>query len=191
MARSDSDKHAAILTAVWRVIARDGIAGVSIRSVAAAAGVSVGLVQHYVGSKGNLIRESAAAMIQGSAQWFDAESTTPREDLRRAVAHTIPQSGGSRLGLVVWHAFIAASVSDPELAVLLREAKRGQEAEAARLIAGLAPEVDAVAAARRLLAIGDGLAARVITDDLTVAEAIDAVDDAILNLELDSPRRGE
>ncbi|MGA6205086.1 TetR/AcrR family transcriptional regulator [Nocardia testacea] len=178
----ENDKRAAVLAAVWSVIADKGVAAVSFRNVAAAAGVSVGLVQHYVGSKEKLVRLSAAAMIEGSAQRFTDRPTDARAELRRLIAHTVPATTGSRRGVVVWHAYIAASVTDPELAGLLRNAKRGQEASAARLLADYAPGVDAAAVARRLVALADGLAARVITGDLEPEEAVDAIEQAIDDL---------
>jgi AcrR family transcriptional regulator len=181
----ENDKRTAILAAVWSVIADKGVAAVSFRNVAAAAGVSVGLVQHYVGSKEKLVRLSAAAMIEGSARRFTDRPADVHAELRRLIAHAVPATPGSRRGVVVWHAYIAASIADPELAAMLRDAKRGQEANAARLLADFAPGVDAATVARRLVALSDGLAARVITGDLEPAEAVEAIDRAIGDLEAD------
>ncbi|MGW0182426.1 TetR/AcrR family transcriptional regulator [Nocardia sp. NPDC003345] len=179
----ENGKRAAILTAVWSVIADKGVGAVSFRNVAAAAGVSVGLVQHYFGSKEKLVRLSAAAMIEGSARRFTDPPVDARAELHRLIAHAVPATPGSRRGVVVWHAFIAASIADPELAAMLRDAKRGQEENAARLLAGFAPGVDAATVARRLVALSDGLTARVVTGDLEPAQAVDAIDRAIEDLD--------
>ncbi|MFC8045385.1 TetR/AcrR family transcriptional regulator [Nocardia sp. NPDC057353] len=178
----EPEKRAVILAAVWSVIADRGIAALSFRHVAAAAGVSVGLVQHYFGSKDNLVRASAATMIDGSALRFAEPPADPRAELRRLIAHSVPATPGSRRGVGVWYAYIAASVADPELAALLRAAKRGQERSAAELIAAAAPGIEAGSAARRLVALADGLTARVVTGDLEPAEAVAAIDAALADL---------
>lgn len=179
----ESEKRAAIVTAVWSVIADRGIAAVSFRTVAAAAAVSVGLVQHYFGSKAQLVRSSAEAMIEGSAQRFAAEPADPGAELRRLTGHAVPATPGSRRGVVVWHAYLAASIGDPELAAVLRDAQRGQERSTARLLAAHLPGVDAETVARRLVALADGLAARVITGDLEPGEARQAIENALEELE--------
>lgn len=114
------DRRGNIITGVWRVILTRGIAGVSIRAVADAAGVSLGLVQHYFPSKESLIHTSAQAMIDGAAERY--ESTVPDEEaVRHLVTHAIPTTDGMRDGAVVWHAYLAASVDDEPLARMLRE----------------------------------------------------------------------
>lgn len=174
-------KQGQIVIGVWRVILERGIAGVSFRTVAEAAGVSVGLVQHYYGSKEELIRASAAAMIGGSEaryrEW-DA-SATPAEVVRHLVVHAIPTSDREVDGVVVWHAYLAACVADEGLASLLRDAKSGQEQELARHLAAWVDPGEAPPIARSLIALADGLGMRVITGDLTGAEAVDTAAAAI------------
>jgi len=174
-------KQAQIVAAVWRVILERGIAGVSFRTVADAAGVSVGLVQHYHGSKEELIRASASAMIHGSeARYREADaSQPPAEVVRHLVVHAIPTSPREIDGVVVWHAYLAACVTDDGLAALLRGAKAGQEQELARHLSGRMPASEALPVARSLIAVADGLGIRVITGELTGDEAVAAAESAI------------
>lgn len=56
MARVDHDSRRSVLTAaVWSLIARGGVEAVSLRTVAAEAGVSMGRVQYYFATKDDLL----------------------------------------------------------------------------------------------------------------------------------------
>jgi len=52
----------ALVAAFLRLVARRGVAAVSVRDVAAAAGVNHGLVHRHFGSKGGLVREAVARL---------------------------------------------------------------------------------------------------------------------------------
>jgi len=173
------DKRTTILTAVWELIAERGIAEVSFRNVAQRGGVSPGLVQHYFGSKEQLVRASAEAMVENAALWHRSEDMAPRAALRRVLAHEIPTSVAARRGVAAWYSYVAASFSDAGLAELLANAKRGQQDETARLIALLRPAADASELARRLIAISDGLTLRVLAHDLSATDALQSIDLAI------------
>ncbi|MGB3635817.1 MAG: TetR family transcriptional regulator, partial [Rubrobacteraceae bacterium] len=49
------ERRRELAEAVWRVILRDGVEGVSVRNVAAEAGWSTGALRHYVGTKEDLL----------------------------------------------------------------------------------------------------------------------------------------
>lgn len=175
------DKRTAIILGVWRVILERGISGVSMRSVADAADVSLGLVQHYHRSKDELIRASAEAMIAGAAIRY-GESPSPRDAVRHLVTHAIPTTKAFRDGVVIWHAYLAACVADEGLARLLRDAKDGQERELVRHLSGILPDDAAQRVARTVIALADGLSARVITGDLSGTEAVDTALSALDDL---------
>lgn len=167
------DRRVDIITGVWRVILARGISGVSIRAVAETAGVSIGLVQHYYRSKDMLIHASAEAMIAGAASRYRTH-VAPGDAVRHLVTHSIPTTEAARDGVVIWHAYLAASVGDDILARLLREAKSGQEHELALMLQSSMPSATALRTARAVIALADGLSARVITGDLTGDEAMAA-----------------
>lgn len=167
------DKQSAIILGVWRVILERGISGVSVRAVADAANVSVGLVQHYYRSKDLLIRASARAMVAGAADRYGEVSSTG-ESIRHLVTHAIPTSDRERDGVIVWHAYLAGCVADPVLAQILRDAKSGQERELATRLAETMPTPKAYVMARTVIALADGLAERVIMGNLTGSEAVEA-----------------
>jgi AcrR family transcriptional regulator len=172
-------KRADIIAAVWTVIASKGIAGVSMRTVAAEAGVSVGLVQHYFGTKQRLVHAGAELMVQQASLWYDTIDAPPAESLRRLINHVIPATQAARLGAVIWHAYIAASLTDESIAGILTRAKQGQESEAIRLIRAIDRRAAAKPIASRLIAHADGLAAQVLFGALTPAAALRRIDDNI------------
>ncbi len=168
-----SDRQTSIIEAVWQVILVRGITAVSLRSVASAAGVSVGLIQHYYGSKDVLVRASAHAMIEQAAARYSAARESGGDPIDHLVIYAIPTSTRARDAVLVWHAYLAATVADDGLAEVLRTAKRGQERELTRCLAERIDPERAPLSARSLIALADGLAARVITGDLDGGEALE------------------
>ena len=155
------------------MIAARGMDAVSFRSVAAAAGVSVGRVQHHFGSRDALIRAGCVAMLEGAERLHEehAGSRNSHDQLHHAVAHVIPTTNRERRGRLIWFAYVAKSLEDPLIARSLAEANQGQEQEVAHLLQGLNHPTP-LSRARELIALADGLAVRVLIDDLTSAEAL-------------------
>lgn len=176
-----AERRAEIIRGVWALIAEAGIEAVTMRRVAAAAGVSVGRIQHYFASRSELVRASARAMITAAEGTYAAEGSAPGPAARYAVDHVIPRTDAQRVGTTIWLAYVSASVGDPEIASILAEAKRGQEDEVTRLLAeaGVAGgDAGARRRARMLVALADGLASRVLIGDLTTEEAMAVLDEA-------------
>ena len=175
MTSADADeRHAAIIRAVWQVIAERGMAGVSMRTVASAAGVSVGRIQYRFHTKDELLRSSLATMLSGAADGYAQvrASAGADEALWQLIAHPLPRTKAARTGVAIFHQYVAAGISHPELADLLAEAKDGAEREAARLIARIAPHVEGPrTVARALIATADGLGMRVLTGGLSARAA--------------------
>lgn len=170
-----AERHRAIVFAVWALIARGSIESVTLRGVAAEAGMSLGQLQHYVATKADLVRRACAAMIDlAEAAYVGQElDDDPWAAIRAVLVSPFARSDTSRVGVRVWHAFLAKSVDDPEIARLINTAKSGTEEELARLLdaGGADPTL-----ARGLLALSDGLSARTLTDGLSPAAAETEVD---------------
>lgn len=161
-----------IIRAVWSVIDQRGIGAVSMRTVAAAAGVSVGRIQYWFASKEELLHASLAAMLSGAVGNYQDAAGDDRQALWQLVSHAIPQAQASGVGVAVFHQYVAASINDPVLAEMLAGAKDGAETEVVRLLRRIAPELPGHrTAARRLIATADGLAMRVLVGGLTVRQA--------------------
>jgi len=76
------ERREALLSAAMRVLDRDGMRGLTYRSVAREAGVSHGLVRHHFGTRDALIHEAVLDLAERSLQSTRLESGTGRlEDL--------------------------------------------------------------------------------------------------------------
>ena len=168
-----------IAQAVWAVIAERGIEGVTLRSVAAEAGVSVGRIQHYYASREELVRDSCRELLKAATQRFEAvDDTTPVEKLRRLVLGRIPTTPEFAIGTSIWLAYEAKSVDDPVIAELVQRGHAGGVQEAAALLSecGVA---DASAVALRLMATAEGLAIRVLVGGLEPRGATELLENLI------------
>ena len=168
-----------IAQAVWAVIAERGIEGVTLRCVAAEAGVSVGRIQHYHASREELIRDSCRELLKAATQRFEAAGdATPVERLRRLILGRIPTTPEFAIGTSIWLAYEAKSVDDPVIAELVQRGHAGGVQEAAALLSecGVA---DASAVALRLMATAEGLAIRVLVGGLEPRAATELLEDLI------------
>ncbi len=163
-----------IVAAVWAVMADQGLAAVSMRTVAAAAGVSVGRIQYRYGTKDQLIRASLETMLSG-AEEHHVEVThgaDGRAELWELLSHPIPRAENARRGVAIFHQYVAAASNDPELARLLAEAKAGQERRVTQLLRQLEPGLTQPrTVARSLVATADGLTQQVLIGAISVTTA--------------------
>jgi TetR/AcrR family transcriptional repressor of bet genes len=159
-----------LLACVLDLLVAEGYEGISIRRVAAAAGVSIGAVQHHFPTKDALL---AAAMERVSRQ-FEARldrriapGAGPAEVLR-AVADELVSTGEERRpASVIWLVRLArAAVHEPTAEVHRREWQQVEDL-LAHLIVAARPDLAEQAArdeATVLLALLDGLAGAVAVE---------------------------
>jgi AcrR family transcriptional regulator len=163
-----------IADALLRLTRRDGWEAVSMRHVAAEAGVSVGMLQHHFASKDDLLRFAMDMIGERYGRQLVEQVTAlpePRDPRRIAdivVNSLIPFDGGGEAEVQAAAAFLGRAMLHPEIASDLVTA-------GARLTAYLAdqirtarptaahPGTDAAA----LLALADGLIAHLLTGRIT------------------------
>lgn len=158
-----------IVQGLWLVIFERGMHGVSFRTVAEAAGVSIGRVQHYFTSKDELVLEGCRQLVQAAVEdhapaghVVGEAGSRARDELVGFLTAPLPTTEPSRVAAAVWEGYRAQAVSDPAIAAVVTEAMRGQ-LDAVRRLAGLARGADVgLDAARRLSALADGLAQQVL-----------------------------
>jgi AcrR family transcriptional regulator len=180
-------KRLELIHAIWALIARSGLDSVTLRAVAAEAGVSMGRVQHYFPSKQEMLQQACLAIIEGANERFSANpaTTSPRSALRELVRTTLPLDQDQRVGVTVWFAFVARAVQDPAIAGIIRKAWQGTQREvearlqAARHDGTLAPGVDTRAAAALLPVLLDGLITHLLVGDITPDDALALADSKI------------
>jgi len=147
-ARGDSEKtKSQILEAARALFAEHGIAATSVRDIAQAAGVTHRLVQHYFGSREDLVAEVIRREVHAG---FDAASSIPDTD--PAQLDSIPQmirhylTDGRTSALIISHA--ALEGFEPES--MLAETAIGPLQVLAARLAERQAQADATTGARRL-----------------------------------------
>ncbi|WP_283136722.1 TetR/AcrR family transcriptional regulator [Rhizohabitans arisaemae] len=114
---------AEIAEALLRVVDRQGLEGVSLRSVAAEAGVSMGRVQHYFATKDQMMTHALIyvhrRIYRRVAACLDPRS--PRALVRSAIIEMLPLDDERRSEARIAFAFLARSGVDPVFAATLRE----------------------------------------------------------------------
>ncbi|GHF94163.1 transcriptional regulator [Deinococcus piscis] len=111
-------RRAELAQAVWRLIRRSGLEGVTIRALAQESGWSSGAVRHYLPSRAAVLAfaaEQVSAQAEAQLRQLPLHGT-PRQNLLSFLEATLPISAQSREWMEVWLAFVGASVGDPQLA---------------------------------------------------------------------------
>ncbi|WP_424216808.1 TetR/AcrR family transcriptional regulator (plasmid) [Streptomyces sp. BI20] len=186
-----------IAEALWRIATARGLDDVSLRDVAAEAGISLGRLQHYFRSKDEMLlfalrhvnvlaERRIRERIEGAAV---ARGRAPgaRELLRECLLGLLPLDEHSRVGNLVGVAWLARAMHDERLAAEAREgvpaltAFLGDLARAARAEAGTdegagGSGVGAAAEGALLLATVDGLTTYTLLGVHTPDEAVALLD---------------
>ena len=127
-----AQRRTEIVHALWQVIYLKGIDGVSFRSVAEAAGISIGRVQHYFPSRSELILEGCRQIVdsaeaagpEGADASSDPGSANAVSALREFCFAFIPTGEMMRIGASVWYTYVARAVMDEQIADIIRASDR-------------------------------------------------------------------
>ncbi|MBS2534637.1 TetR/AcrR family transcriptional regulator [Catenulispora sp. NF23] len=167
-----ADRRTELLDRLAEVIAENGIEGVSIRTLASRADVSIGTVQYYFATKDELLRAVWLHVREQAARDFlstDFTELAPIDRLDRLVGLLVAPEADDRLARV-WLALVARAAHDPAIAALHRGQWLETEGVLARALAAANPARAAepgdevVDAAAELLALLDGLTIAVLTE---------------------------
>jgi AcrR family transcriptional regulator len=167
-----------IADALMTVAAERGLEAVSVRHVAAAAGVSPGMVQHYFRSRDEMmafalsvVRERGQARV-GAAVALLGGDAPPRLLLRTIIGALLPLDEKSTADGRVALAFLAYTAVRPTAAARLRD----DTAQMVEFIASLLPGPSATAAAAGLLALTEGLGVYLLGGQYSAEQALEALD---------------
>ncbi|NUT33486.1 MAG: TetR family transcriptional regulator [Hamadaea sp.] len=116
-ARLDHDaRRHDVSEAVWRVLARDGFPGLTLRAVAAAMGASTGLVTHYFAGKRELIAHALDILEVRTEQRPRLTAPAPGlPALRTAMLNILPLTDAGHDMNRIWVASWDVALSDPDL----------------------------------------------------------------------------
>lgn len=129
-----------IAAALWRVVRRDGIDQVSVRTVAAEAGTSPGALRHYFASNDELAAFSLRAVVAAAETRLVGllPGRTGRDAAVTLLEQYLPLDDERRDELAVWFGFLGRPPTAPAL-------RRVREAAEARSREGVAVAVDHLA----------------------------------------------
>lgn len=183
-------RRRAIAEAIFEVIGSRGLEAVSLRDVAAQAGVSMGGVQHYFRSKEEMLqfalghmRDRALARLQQEVG--QVADPSARQRVRAAARVMLPVSEEGRQEAVVAGAFYSIAAVQPAQADLLREgygrlvAVSRQTLHAAAQNGELADGIDPDSEGAMLFFMIQGLIGPILVGLLRPAEALALVDDQL------------
>ncbi|MET8865699.1 TetR family transcriptional regulator C-terminal domain-containing protein [Nonomuraea sp. NPDC004580] len=164
-----TERRQAMSEAVWRVVAEQGMDGLTLRAVATAAGCTTGMLTYYFRDKKALLAHARSLMHQRMADRVDvlASRGAAQERLRSVCEQALPLDDERRLEIVVWAHFQLAARSDPELL----EQHAAAHASWIRRLTGLVRDAlpfpepsDLYERVHGLVACLDGLALNAVTD---------------------------
>ncbi|MFF3070240.1 TetR/AcrR family transcriptional regulator [Kitasatospora sp. NPDC057904] len=185
--REERRRH--IAAALLRIITTRGLEGVSLRDVAAEAGVSMGAVQHYFATKDEMLRFAIEynheLLTARFARLFagDRMPTTVRELLRRLLVELLPLDEQSRDGARMGAAILARGAVDPsvrDVVTMVYEGATGFLAQQLRLgqeRGELPADLDPDHAARALHTVVEGLRWPVLFGVYREADALAVLDE--------------
>ena len=173
------ERRRIIVEALWRVVARDGAHEVSVRHVAAEAGMPKSSIGHYVGTMPQLLGLAIDQLVEINTDHImtldllelDVDKVT--ETLYTLVPVTPEQRHRSG----VWLLLISQAGADPEFAEVLHRLNTSIDEGLREFLGGMARQGllhatrDIDAEVRRIHALIDGLAVQCMTDSALRSEA--------------------
>jgi len=194
------ERRELLADALMRLAATRGLEQVSLRHVAAEAGVSTGMVQHYFRTKDEMmtfalgmvmdrIRERSESLLGANPQTPRAPAT-PLELVRGLLLQVLPLDETRWLENHVVLAFLAYAAVKPSIGAGLRESAAEMRMFLAdQLRAAGVDGIDSDRAAAGLLALVDGLGLQLLSRQLTEEDAVAALDAQLTLIFGDPPPR--
>lgn len=109
------EQRSRIVRSAFRVLARDGLTGLSMRQVAREAGCTIGLINHWFTSKEDLVMAAWQEAVRHESERagrLRTELGFPADEVLLAALPTTPEL---RRKEFVWQAFAALAISNPAI----------------------------------------------------------------------------
>lgn len=163
--------------AVWAVVERAGVEGATIRTVAAEAGWTRGVIAHYFRDRDDLLLFAYRLALQREQELGPTSETPPLERLIGVLLRALPVDTQSRLDFKIWLGFMGRVADHPALAEAVLEEHRDYHVRIRELVEScveegiLAPPWEAARAATTLATFVDGLGIMTALDPATYSPA--------------------
>jgi DNA-binding transcriptional regulator YbjK len=166
------ERRRIIVEALWRVVARDGAHEVSVRPVAAEAGMPKSSIGHYVGTMPHLLGLAVDQLVQENTDFIVSLDLLDldADKVAEVLCTLVPVSERRRHMSGVWMLLAAQAGADPEFAEVLHRLNASVSDGLADLLRGMRQRClfdssrDIDVEVRRLHALIDGLALQCMTD---------------------------
>jgi AcrR family transcriptional regulator len=153
-----------VVDSVKRIVVADGLERVSLREVAAEAGLVVGSVRHYFASSTELLVFAFESVVDAVLERLRAAAGTAAPGTHDGVvaqlSQLLPLDEERAVDLCVWTEFKLAARTRPELEPTAERSHRAVAAAVGQMLSALRPGLgaaDLVIEAERLLATVEGL----------------------------------
>lgn len=167
-------RKAELVDAMWAVIHEQGISAVSLRTVAARAGVSVGSLRHLFPTRASLLVYAAELMIERVTERVRSapENTDPVARAHSMLLQLLPVDMQRRSEMEINVALVAESGADAQLVLIQERAKNDLAGLCQLLLTRLRPDVEVERCSRsaaKLHALIDGMAFHLLQADPSVS----------------------
>jgi AcrR family transcriptional regulator len=157
------ERREQVVDAAFRVIARDGLAGTSMRAVATEAACTIGLINHWFSSRDDLVKATFDRAITLELERATAIAADPSSYIE-AASQFLPVDAHRRDEAKIWIAFYAMVLSSPD-----HEGRRAARCKAVRraMVEGLRnfrPLPVCHDIVDRIFALVDGIAINALLD---------------------------
>lgn len=153
-----------LIEASWRVIATEGLEGVTMRKIATAAGCTTGRLTHYFADREALILAALQASNKATSKRVNdiiASDATAHDKLLRMAEQTLPLDEERRTEVKIWLAFWSTATIDQSLAKENDTRMEEWFSALIPLLKEVSPEADADHEANLLIGLVNGLGIQV------------------------------
>ncbi|MEU6228486.1 TetR/AcrR family transcriptional regulator [Streptomyces sp. NPDC047042] len=163
--------------ALWAVVEREGVEGATIRSVAAEAGWTRGVIAHYFRDRDDLLLFAYRLALQREQELGPTTETPALERLIGVLLRALPVDAQSRLDFKIWLGFMGRVADHPPLAEAVLEEHKDYHGRIRQLVEScveegiLVPPWEAARAASTLATFVDGLGVMTALDPATYSPA--------------------
>ncbi|WP_166844039.1 TetR/AcrR family transcriptional regulator [Isoptericola sp. BMS4] len=164
--RLDRDeRRRQVSEAAWRVLVRDGLGALSVRNVAAEAGLPQSSLRYTFPTVASVRERAVALVLERLRERVDAVPGTGEEWARGVLAELLPLDAERRTEMEVYLALGTAAMTDPTLRQAHRAAQDAVRDVCARALAALTGAPSDPATVSEVHALVDGLALHVVRQD--------------------------
>ncbi|MFD6178005.1 MULTISPECIES: TetR/AcrR family transcriptional regulator [unclassified Isoptericola] len=159
------ERRRQVSEAAWRVLVRDGLEALSVRNVAAEAGLPQSSLRYTFPTVASVRERAVSLVVERLRERVDAVDVAAPGGARAVLAQLLPLDAERRTEMEVYLALGTAAMTDPALREGHRAAQDAIRGVCGDALAALAGRPAADVEVRELHALVDGLALHVVRQD--------------------------